>query len=170
VPARPGQRARAPIFLPYLSGERTPHNNPHASGTFIGLRSEHTAADLGYAVMEGVCFGLMDGQAAMARDTRPDAGPGQALSLVGGGARSDVWGQMLASGLNCPLQRPIGAHAAAALGAARLAWLADGGSEAQVCVPLPASNTFGPDADQRAHLLARYKRFRALYPVLRDLF
>jgi xylulokinase len=77
---------------------------------------------------------------------------------------------MLASGLNCPLQRPIGAHAAAALGAARLAWLADGGTEHQVCVPLPASHTFEPDDAQRVILLARYARFRALYPALRDLF
>jgi xylulokinase len=166
----PAHRARAPIFLPYLSGERTPHNNPQASGSFVGLRTEHGAANLAYAVMEGVCFGLMDGQAAMAQGAALNAGPGPALSLVGGGARSDVWGQMLASGLNCPLQRPIGAHAAAALGAARLAWLADGGTENQVCVPLPASHTFEPDAAQRALLLARYARYRALYPALRDLF
>jgi xylulokinase len=59
------QRARAPLFLPYLSGERTPHNNPQASGVFIGLRTEHTAADLGCAVMEGVGFGLPDGLRAM---------------------------------------------------------------------------------------------------------
>lgn len=81
------QRARAPIFLPYLSGERTPHNNPQASGVFIGLRAEHTAADLGYAVMEGVSFGLMDGLRAMGHSA-PSATP---PALVGGGARSDAW-------------------------------------------------------------------------------
>jgi len=166
----PAQRARAPIFLPYLSGERTPHNNPHASGSFIGLRSEHGAVDLAYAVMEGVCFGLMDGQAAMAQGATPTAGPGPALSLVGGGARSDAWGQTLASGLNCPLRRPMGAHAAAALGAARLAWLADGGAQDQVCVPLPASDNFVPDTAQRALLLERYTRFGALYPALSPHF
>ncbi len=166
----PAQRARAPIFLPYLSGERTPHNNPQASGTFIGLRSDHGAADLGYAVMEGVCFGLMDGQAAMAQGAAASEAPGPTLSLVGGGARSDAWGQMLASGLNCSLQRPIGAHAAAALGAARLAWMADGGTLEEVCQALPASHTFVPDAEQRALLLTRYARFRALYPALRALF
>jgi len=166
----PAQRAHAPIFLPYLSGERTPHNNPHASGTFIGLRGQHGAAELAYAVMEGVCFGLMDGQAAMAHGRAPNEVPGPTLSLVGGGARSDAWGQMLASGLNCSLQRPIGAHAAAALGAARLAWMADGGSLDQVCQPLPASHIFVPDAEQRALLLTRYARFRALYPALHALF
>lgn len=126
------QRAGAPIFLPYLSGERTPHNNPNASGVFIGLRGEHAAVDLGYAVMEGVSFGLIDGLRAMGQ-TEPSNVP---LALVGGGARSDAWAQLLASGLACPLHRPEGAHAAAALGAARLAWLADGGTEQEVCQPL----------------------------------
>jgi xylulokinase len=111
------QRAAAPIFLPYLSGERTPHNNPNASGVFIGLRSQHKAADLGYAVMEGVTFGLMDGLRAMGQSALSTV----PLALVGGGARNDSWAQLLASGLGCPLQRPEGAHAAAALGSARVA-------------------------------------------------
>src|SRR6218665_1670684 len=56
------RQAQAPLFLPYLSGERPPHNDAAASGVFMGLRAEHEATDLAYAVMEGVCFGLMDGQ------------------------------------------------------------------------------------------------------------
>lgn len=163
------QRARAPIFLPYLSGERTPHNDPNASGSFVGLRAAHGAVDFAYAVMEGVCFGLMDGQSAMNQGAAPNAHVGTALSIVGGGARSDVWGQILASGLNCPLQRPVNAHAIAALGAARLAWLTDCGTEDQVCSPLAADKTFEPDAAQRALLLDRYSRYRNLYPALRDL-
>ena len=158
------QRAQAPLFLPYLSGERTPHNNPNASGSFTGLRSEHGVADLAYAVMEGVSFGLMDGQAAMCPQ-----GPGQdaaALHLVGGGARSDAWAQLLASGLQRPLQRPAGAEAAAALGAARLAWMAAGANESDVCRSLPASATFRPEAAQTDLLAPRYARFRALYPAL----
>ncbi|HEY8906406.1 MAG TPA: xylulokinase, partial [Rhodoferax sp.] len=135
------RHAAAPVFLPYLSGERTPHNNPDASGVFVGLRSEHTAADLGYAVMEGVTFGLMDGLRAMGQ-----SGPsGVPLALVGGGARSDAWGQLLSSGLGCPLQRSDMAHAAAALGAARLAWLADDGLESEVCQSLPVAQAFEPD-------------------------
>jgi xylulokinase len=162
------QKAHAPVFLPYLSGERTPHNNPMASGTFIGLRSVHGAADLAYAVMEGVAFGLMDGQSAMC-----PAGPGRdapSLHLVGGGARSDVWAQMLASGLNRPLQRPAGAHAAAALGAARLAWLATGADESEVCHALPSTARFEPDSEQKALLAPRYARYRALYPALEAHF
>src|SRR3989344_5648456 len=125
------RRAQAPLFLPYLSGERTPHNNAAATGVFMGLRAEHEAADLAYAVMEGVGFGLLDGLNAMRA-----AGPGKGsdtgrsdapLALVGGGARSSPWAQLLASALGTPLQRPQGAHAAAALGAARLAAMACGG-------------------------------------------
>ena len=159
------QRARAPMFLPYLSGERTPHNNPHASGVFIGLRGDHAAADLGYAVMEGVGFGLMDGLRAMGPE--PGAAP---LALVGGGARSDGWARLLASGLCCPLHRSGAAHAAAALGAARLAWLADGGTEAEVCQPLPLEKSFEPDPALSELLAERYPRYQALYPALKSLF
>ena len=162
----PNRSAAAPVFLPYLSGERTPHNNPDASGVFIGLRSEHTAADLGYAVMEGVTFGLMDGLRAMGQ-TEVSQVP---LALVGGGARSDVWAQLLASGLGCPLHRPKNAHAAAALGAARLAWLADGGDEAEVCQPLPLAQEFLPDASIGQTLTQRYLRYRGLYPALTNFF
>lgn len=160
------QRARAPIFLPYLSGERTPHNNPQASGVFIGLRGDHTAADLGYAVMEGVSFGLLDGLRAMGH-SEPSTTP---LALVGGGARSDAWASLLASGLGCPLHRPQGAHAAAALGAARLAWLADGGTEEEVCQPLALEKGFEPNPALSQLLAKRYPRYRALYPALQHLF
>ncbi len=160
------RRAEAPVFLPYLSGERTPHNNPNASGVFIGLRSEHTAIDLGYAVMEGVSFGLMDGLRAMGQ-VSPSTQP---LTLVGGGARSDAWAQLLASALGCPLLRCEGAHTAAALGAARLAWLADGGSEEQVCQNLTTERSFDPAPSTAQVLSERYPRYRALYPALLNLF
>ena len=61
----PQQRERAPLFLPYLNGERTPHNNPHAQGSFFGLTNEHDAAALGWSVIEGVTFGLLDGWHAL---------------------------------------------------------------------------------------------------------
>jgi len=166
VAALPATRqAQAPLFLPYLSGERTPHNNPAASGVFMGLRAEHDAADLAYAVMEGVGFGLLDGLHAMGA-----SGTDAALALVGGGARSDAWAQLLASGLGCVLQRPQGAQAAAALGAARLGAMACGGDEAHWCQPLPAEDTFTPQAEQQALLAERYGRFVALYPALQSQF
>ena len=156
------QQATAPIFVPYLNGERTPHNNALASGSFVGLRSEHGATDLAYAVMEGVAFGLADGLAAM-NHLKPTTQP---LALVGGGARNNAWAQLLASTLGRPMFRPQGAHAAAALGAARLAWLADGATQELVCQALPTEVAFEPNTEQ-AHMLAkRYDRFKALYPAL----
>lgn len=170
----PSRQAQAPLFLPYLSGERTPHNNAAATGVFMGLRAEHEAADLAYAVMEGVGFGLLDGLNAMraAGDGRGGATGlnDEALALVGGGARSNPWAQLLASAMGTPLQRPHGAHAAAALGAARLAAMACSGDEAHWCQPLPADATFTPHPAQQTLLADRYARFVALYPALQSQF
>jgi len=158
----PQQRGRAPLFAPYLAGERTPHNDSQATGAFIGLRHEHGRADIGYAVLEGVSFGMQDGWTAMREPGEPVA----ELALVGGGARSDLWAQLLASGLGCRLRRLDGAHAAAAVGAARLGWLAHGADEALVCTQGEGGRLFEPDEQEAALLQPRYQRFRALYPAL----
>jgi xylulokinase len=163
---RPAERVRAPLFLPYLSGERTPHNEPRASGVLVGLRQDHGPGDIGYAVVEGVVFGLMDGWRAMRGDT-PQI---DELALVGGGARSDLLAQLLASGLGCVLRRHEGAQAAAAIGAARLAWLADGGDESRVCAAPEGGRAFEPDPREASLLQPRYQRFRALYPALQPHF
>jgi xylulokinase len=169
------QRALAPLFLPYLSGERTPHNNPHASGVLIGLRHEHHAGDVAYAVAEGVSFGLMDGWAAMQGGVGQDSRViTNELALVGGAARNDFFAQLLSSGLNIRLRRRDDAHSAAPVGAARLAWLADGGnlegltsfdqaqSEKAVC--------FSPITPQYQMLNERYDRFKAVYQALKPSF
>ena len=98
--------------------------------------------------------------------------PGQvaSLSLVGGGARSPLWAQLLASTLGVALQTHVGGDLGAALGAARLAWLAVGGDLAEVCPAPPVQQRFEPDAAQAAELAPRYARFRALYPALRGEF
>jgi len=156
------QRASAPLFLPYLSGERTPHNNPHAQGVLFGLNASHDAAAVGYAVMEGVSFGLRDGWDAL------DAAPGSvaALSLAGGGARSALWAQQLASLLNVPLHTHTGSEAGGALGAARLAWLAVGGQVDEVCVQPPVAQVFTPQGDQQDEMATRRERWLRLYPLL----
>ncbi len=160
------QRAAAPIFLPYLSGERTPHNDPHAQGVLFGLSAGHDAASVGYAVLEGVAFGLRDGWASMQVAT----GEVKELSLVGGGARSALWAGLIASTLGVPLVTHEGGEAGAALGAARLAWLAAGGDLGAVCVRPAARERFEPDAQRSAVLEPRYQRFRRLYPPLRSQF
>lgn len=155
----------APIFLPYLSGERTPHNDPLAKGAFIGLSQSHDAAALAYAVIEGVAFGLRDGLAAL----RGTGDLPRELALVGGGARSVFWAQLLADVLEVPLVLSEGGATGAALGAARLAWLADGGSLDEVCRAPAELGRCIPDPRKTAPLFARYDRFRAAYPALRPL-
>ena len=150
------------MFLPYLSGERTPHNDAEATGTFAGLRASHGADALIFAVMEGVAFSFADAvdvlDAAGARPVRP--------LLVGGGARSDFWGQMIADVTGLTIDVAEGAEAGAALGAARLGMLAAGaGSVAAVCKRPPVKRSFVPDADSAALHAPRLKRYRALYPA-----
>jgi xylulokinase len=160
-----GERDRAPLFLPYLSGERTPHNDPHAQGAFFGMNNETDAARLGHAVIEGVGFGLADGlQALQAAGTQVGA-----LSLVGGGARSAHWAQLLADTLDVELVTVEGAEAGGAMGAARLAWLALGRAEADVCARPPERARFLPRPERHAALLPRLERFRALYRQTRHL-
>jgi xylulokinase len=162
----PAQRATAPLFLPYLSGERSPHNNPNAQGVLFGLNASHDAAAVGYAVMEGVSFGLRDGWDSL------DAAPGSvaALSLVGGGARSSLWAQQLASLIGVPMHTHTGGEAGGALGAARLGWLAVGGAVSEVCTRPPVAAVFEPQADQLAEMAPRRARWQKLYPLLDDGF
>ena len=157
------QRESAPLFLPYLSGERTPHNNPHAQGVLFGLTHSHDAAALAYAVVEGVTLGLLDGFQTL---TSAQGRAVTVLSAVGGGSRSAFWMQMLSSALDVSLLVHTGGEVGGALGAARLGWLADGGSPAEVCRPPPLDRHFDPGPAQRSQLAARHQRFRALYSPL----
>jgi xylulokinase len=157
-------RAHAPLFLPYLSGERSPHNNARAQGLLFGLTHAHGAADVAYAVVEGVSFGLRDGLDTL-------EAPAGDLALVGGGARSAWWAQLLADILEVPLALGEGGEAGGALGAARLAWLADGGTIESVCRRPALRQRFVPDAGSAERPLAgRHARFRRLYAALRPHF
>ena len=153
-------RERAPLFLPYLSGERTPHNNPLAQAELAGLRMAHKRADIAYAVLEGVSLGLLDGFRTL---QSPTSATPASLSVVGGGSRSAAWSQLLADALGVTLTTHEASTAGAALGAARLGWLACGGDEAQVCSVPAVLQEFTPRAAEHAALQARYQRFRALY-------
>ena len=161
------QRASAPLFLPYLAGERTPHNDPHSKGVLFGLTYEHGPGDIAHAVVEGVSHGLLDGFHSLDAQLRSNV---RELSLVGGGARSSYWAQLLATLLQRPLVLRAGAETAAALGAARLAWLADGGEEKEVCRAAPERNRFDPDPSPGYSLQARYEQFKRLYPQMRALW
>ena len=119
-----------------------------------------------YAVVEGVSFGLLDGWLGLAPEKRGM----RALSLIGGGARSGWWAQLLASLLGVTMVVHEHGAARGAIGAARLAWLADGGDEAEVCRVPSASAEFVADSSEASLLRPRHDRFRALYPALRDRF
>ncbi len=112
--------AGAPLFLPYLSGERTPHNDPHAKGVWFGLQHDTDRALLGYSVLEGVAFGLRDSYLAL----QAAGSSVRMASLVGGGGNSRYWVQLLASVLDLPLSLHSGANVGAAPGAARPGLLA----------------------------------------------
>ena len=159
------QQDRAPYFLPYLNGERSPHNNPHATACWLGMTSSHGRADLAYAVAEGVGFGLRDGLLTLSGREGI-----QSLSLVGGGARSAWWSQMLSHILGVPLVVHAGAQAGAALGAARLAGLATGMDEQALCAPPPIANRYQPNPSHTARHVQRHLRFGALYAALAPLF
>jgi len=152
-----------PQFLPYLSGERTPHNNPHACGVFFGLTHEHDRGHLARAVLEGVAFAFLDGQQALL-----DGGAQiTTVTLVGGGSRSAPWAQVLADTLGRRLDRRSGAEVGAALGAARLGRLArTGESIASVCTAPPIVDSFEPDPHRGDALAVRHAQFQRLYTAL----
>jgi xylulokinase len=161
----PAAQAAAPLFLPYLAGERTPHNDAFATGTFHGLTHESGRAACAYAVLEGVAFGLADGLAALqAAGTEV-----QRLSLVGGGARSALWAQLIADALNVEIVRHAGGEAGGALGAARLAWLAAGGDESRVCTAPEVADRHAPRPERHAALRLRLQRWRDTYQQLQPL-
>lgn len=153
------QKANAPIFLPYLSGERTPHNDPLASGVFHGIRHDSNRAVMGYAVIEGVGFGIADGVRVLQESGTEIA----QCSLLGGGARSPFWAKLLADILQLPIVTHKGGETGGALGAARLAALATGAAEKDVCTKPEIAQVFAPEAANAACLGERYARFRALY-------
>ena len=164
APLQTGEvRVHAPLFLPYLSGERTPHADPAASASFLGLRHGHGRDDLAYAVIEGVAFSFADGLSAL-----QEAGTtAQRLLAIGGGARSDAWLQLMADVLDVPIDRPAGAEVGPALGAARLALLSLGLPAAEVLQPPPTARSFAPRADAGAALRSRLARYREAYAPTR---
>lgn len=152
------------IFLPYLSGERTPHNDPLATGALLGLRHDSSPGALVRAVLEGVAFALADGL-----DVLEAAGRAvRLLHVTGGAARSPLWGRILASALNRPLSYGSDAHVGPAFGAARLARLgvagADFASEGRMAAA-PRLIEPEPELVRRAEQLRH--RFRDLYPALK---
>ena len=161
-----GPAAGPELFLPYLSGERTPHNDPHVRGAFLGLNNETDPGRLAAAVLEGVAFAHADGL-----DALREAGTSVAsLSVIGGGARSAYWGRIIAATLGVPLVYLDGGEVGPALGAARLAQIAvTGEGAAQVCVRPPVRHVVEPEAALADRLAPKLARFRAAFPLIRQI-
>ncbi|CNL83413.1 D-arabinitol dehydrogenase [Yersinia intermedia] len=158
--------------LPYEEAKIRILNASHSciawAGTLIGQSYIHEATDraaLAYAVLEGVTFGIADGLAVLEQ-------AGTQLtqaSLIGGGARSAWWGQLMADTLNLPIVTHSGGEAGGALGAARLGWLATGGDEQRVCAKPQIDQRFIPDINRQDTLFTRLERYRLLYQQQRQL-
>lgn len=154
-----------PLFLPYLAGERTPHNDPLLRGGFMSLGHDCTPAMLGYAVMEGVGFGLRDALHAV-QSTGANV---TSCALVGGGARSEYWAQLLANILRREIYTLHGSELSACVGAAKLGFLAIGQGAALLEAGMPVKARYAPDLTQQPVLEARYRKFQGLLTAAKAL-
>ena len=153
-------------FLPYLSGERTPHNDSRIRGGFLNIDVATDRRDMTRAVMEGVAFGLRDSAEALKAS---GAGLDQMLA-IGGGAQSRYWVALLATVLGVPLTLPRQGDYGAALGAARLAMVGTGaGTPDDIMVPPPSHETIAPNAALAESYDAAYASWREIYPAVKDL-
>ncbi|MGD9510874.1 MAG: xylulokinase [Geminicoccaceae bacterium] len=168
--ARVEARWRGPsrvLFLPYLMGERTPHDDPYARGVLFGLEPDTDAVEVAQAVMEGVAFSL-----AEAQDCLSVAGSEvEVLAAIGGGARSPFWMRLLATVLDRPVTVYAGAAKGPAFGAARLARLAlTAEAPEAVCGKPEIAQVLEPERPLVDSYFERGRRFRYLYQALRSEF
>jgi xylulokinase len=154
------------VFVPYLTGERSPHLDPLARGAFFGLTSRHSAAHLTRAVMEGVAYSLRDSLDLM---KQLGAGPNQ-VRATGGGARSDLWRQILADVFDCRIVRTV-FDQGPAFGAALLASVAAGihANVEEACARIQLRAEADDPDPARARIYDEYHTvYRSLYPATRD--
>ncbi|MFN6880735.1 xylulokinase, partial [Proteus mirabilis] len=155
------------LFLPYLSGERTPYNNADAKGVFWGLTHQHQRADLCRAVLEGVSFALRQGiEVADKAGQHADN-----ITLIGGGARSEYWRQLLADITGKTLDYRQGGDVGPALGAARLAQLAINPAHlSQIILSQPKLETrHVPNLEKHKAYQDKYNAFKKLYTLIETM-
>ncbi|WP_337267290.1 xylulokinase [Oryzifoliimicrobium ureilyticus] len=164
-----GDELKAPssvTFLPYLSGERTPHNDAAIRGVFVGLGHESSRAVLTQAVLEGVAFAIRDNLEAL----RSAGTEISRVTAIGGGSRSRYWLSSIATTLGLPVDLPADGDFGAAFGAARLGLIAATGADpVSVCTPPKTAGTIEPNASLHEAYDAAYRRYRAIYPAIKTL-
>lgn len=154
------------MFLPYLSGERTPHNDAEIRGAFLGLSQMSTPLDMTQAVLEGVAFAFRDSVEAL-KQTGTQL---ENLSVVGGGSKSNYWVELLATVLNQPCNLHAESEIGAALGAARLGMIAaENADPLDVCKPPPVVRQIIPNASLHAAFNETYQLYRNTYPALKGI-
>lgn len=155
-------------FLPYLMGERSPHNDPLARGAFVGMSMDTSRADMVQAIFEGVAFGLRD-SLEVARELGL---PLTRTRICGGGAKSPLWCKMIANILNLKVER-IAVEEGPALGAAMLAAVGCGvfsSVEEAAGAIVKVVDVIEPDQNLVEKYRDRYQTFRRLYPALKDVY
>ena len=155
------------LFLPYLQGERTPHADPDATASFTGVALRHSRASLARAVLEGVAYGLRDSLELLhGLGVAPASG-----RASGGGARSRVWLEIVASVLGIPLERCVvdegSAYGAALLAGVREGTFASAREAVDACVRV--RETVEPNAAWAGVYAAGYARYRGMYPAIRGV-
>lgn len=161
----PLQAPSKTLFLPYLGGERTPHNDAHIRGQFLHLDHATDARAATRAVLEGVSFAFADCQAALATTGTTL----QSALALGGGSKSDYWLAALATALNIPLDVPKSGDFGAALGAARLGMMAATGADVSIATRPPIAKTVDPHSDLTEAFQHAHERYARAYTVLKDL-
>ncbi|MCQ2525933.1 MAG: xylulokinase [Lachnospiraceae bacterium] len=155
-------------FLPYLMGERSPHNDPNARGTFIGMTMDNTRADMTQAVLEGVAFALRDSiEVARALGVAPER-----TKICGGGAKSPLWQKIIANVLNMKVDI-LEVEEGPSLGGAMLAAVAAGEFKTVEDVAakvVKIKKTVEPDAEMTARYEKQYQVFKELYPACKPLY
>ena len=155
-------------FLPYLMGERSPHNDPNARGTFIGMTMDTSRADMTQAVLEGVAFALRDSlEVAKSLGIHLER-----TKICGGGAKSPLWRKIVANVLGIPVDI-MKSEEGPGLGGAMLAAVACGeyASVEEIAEKfVKVTGTVEPDPELVAKYEDRYQKFRQIYPACRPLF
>lgn len=154
-----------PLFLPYLGGERTPHNDTNIRGAFLHLDHATDTEAMTRAVLEGVTFAIRDCYDAL-RATGTEI---KRLIAVGGGSKSDYWVQSIATALDLPVDLPVAGDFGGAFGAARLALMAATGAGAEIATAPVIERQIAPDTALTAAFAEGHARYRASYQALKGL-
>lgn len=161
------KKHEAPIFLPYLNGASTPHNDARASGVFFGLTEDTSPDMMAYALLEGIAFSVSDGLSAI-KETGTRV---RQASLIGDGSQNRFWCELLVTACGMPLNLHAPEFDPTSLGAARLARLAAGSCTVNdLCTAAPVVETIFPRTDWQEELEIRHARFRRLYRALKSEF